>query len=90
MAREGDLDPRREDAHAGRAFRGFGRPQEDGLGEVHLPGDALHEVGGEMGRVGEHAQRVAAEGVVGEDVECGEGEVHGGQADAAGSVPSLR
>ncbi len=72
VAREGHLDTWREDADAGRTLVGFGRPQEDGLGEVHLPGDALHEVGRQMRRVGKDAQGIAAEGVIREDVEGGE------------------
>jgi hypothetical protein len=73
---EGELHARSEDAHArvAHAFRGA---QEDGLGEVHLPGDALHERRGELDRVGEHAQRIAPEDAVREDVESQKGKVHG-------------
>jgi hypothetical protein len=77
VPRERDLDRRREDTHARGALIAFGRAQEDGLREVHLPRDLLHELGRQMRGVREDAQRVAAEGAVREDVQRVEGEPHG-------------
>ena len=48
---------------------GFGRQDEGCLREVHLLGDRLHRLGGEAAGVEEDCELVAAEEVIGEDVE---------------------
>ena len=67
MAGEGKLLGRSEDAYPGVAVT-FGRQHKNGLGEVHLPGEALHVLSAEGPAVEEHAELVALEGASSEDV----------------------
>ena len=53
-----------------------GRAEEDGLREVHLAGDSLHERCGQMSRVRKDPQRIPAEGGVGEDIERVKRKIH--------------
>ena len=57
MTGKGQLRGGREDAHASIAAV-LGRKQEDGLGQIHLPGQALHLVVAERRPVFEHRQLV--------------------------------
>src|SRR5439155_9937308 len=67
MARERDLDNRREDAYACVPFA-RGGVHEHRLGEVRLPRQRLQQLLGELARVGEDRELVALERPVGEDV----------------------
>ena len=58
----------REDAHPDVAAA-LGREDERRFGEGHLLGDALHLLGGQSLRLGEHRELIALEAAIGEDVE---------------------
>jgi len=63
----GGEDPRPCDAVASSRWQ-----QKDRLGEVHLAGDGLHLPARQLAGVEEDGQRVAAEDVIGEDVDLHE------------------
>src|SRR5438309_718538 len=54
------------------AVRARGREEEDGLGEIHLARDLLHEGVVEPARVEEHGERIAAEHAVREHIHLDE------------------
>ena len=76
MACEWDFDARGEDPDPCNRVGRFGRAKEDRLRKVHLSGDSLHQIRGEMCCVRENAQRISAEGLICEDVERMEAELH--------------
>ena len=84
MPGEGHLERGREDAHARRRERG--RQHERGLGEVELQCQRLHGRRVELAGVLEDAQRVAAEGALGEDVDDAIAQVHPAASTCATSV----
>lgn len=69
MARHRQLLPRREDADPHVGPRLLGREDERAFREVHLKGDRLHQLCGQASRLEKHSELIAAEEVVGEDVE---------------------
>lgn len=64
---EGQLARRREDTDASR--RRLGRQNKRRLRQVELQGDGLHLVVGEASAIFDHGKRVAAPGVLSEDVD---------------------
>ena len=69
MPGEGKLDLRCEDANAHVGVLGRRRQDEDGLRQVHLPGDRLHRRLVDVAAVGEHRQLVPGQRRVREDVD---------------------
>ena len=76
MPRERHLHLGGEDAHPRRPLRRLGRSQKHRFGQVHLARHLLHQLRRQMCRVREDAERVAAEGLLREDVEGSEVEFH--------------
>ena len=76
MPRERHLHLGREDAHPRGPLRRLGRSQKHRFGQVHLARHLLHQLRRQMRRVREDAERVAAEGLLREDVEGSEVEFH--------------
>jgi len=72
MPGEGHLASRREDPEGRDALGTRGREEEDGLGEIHLARDLLHEGVVEPAPVEEHGERIAAEHAVGEHIHLDE------------------
>ncbi len=72
MARKRQLPGWRENPHARRGVGPAGREDEGRFGQVHLAGDGLHLVVAEAVRLQEYGQLIAAEDVIGEDVNLDE------------------
>src|SRR5262249_54797141 len=95
VPREGQLRQGREDPHA-RVAAILGREQEHSFGEIQLTRDPLHLLVGERLPVREHAELVALERRVGEDVDDvvgveltgGRGPEHGHGLRAVGGTSS--
>ncbi len=89
MAGEGHLGGDVEDAHPGGVGGIFRRQDEGGLAKVHLCGEVLHLGVGQATAVGEHGEGIAAEPVVGEDVE-GDIRIGGGVVGHGASLRGMR
>src|SRR5262249_44422678 len=69
MSRHGELLRRREYAHSQRRIRPLRRQDERRLREAHFFRNRLHGLGTETPAVQKHSQLIAAEDMVGEDIE---------------------